>query len=135
MKNKKSLIQSYRGNHFNNIFEEARHIMCHRNDIIDFLSNHFVSPNLKLQSILLDLKCDTIVYQIVCLAAIGTITLPFWDLVNNNEHYVELYNFFQPLYNLCLLWSENCEVVFQGEIDPIFTVYPHKIDDIFNWTI
>ena len=35
MKNKKSLIQSYRGNRFNNIFEEARHIMCHRNDIID----------------------------------------------------------------------------------------------------
>ena len=72
--------------------------------------------------------------QVVCLiAAVGCyITIPFWNLVNSKEHYVELYKFFQPLNTVCKLWSENCNEVFEGEIDPIFTNYPHKIDDIFN---
>ena len=107
--------------------------MFHRDDIIDFFTNHFSTPNLKLQSILLDVKCQNIFNQVVCLATIGTyVTLPFWDLVNSNEQYVELYQFFQPLYNTCKAWSENCDIIFQQEIDPIFTKYPHKIDDIFN---
>jgi len=136
MINKKSVVQSYRGNRFNNIFEGARQIMYHKDDIIDFLTNHIESPNLKLQSILLDLKCDTVFMQVVCLAAVGCyITIPFWNLVNSKEHYVELYKFFQPLYTVCKLWSENCNEVFEGEIDPIFTNYPHKIDDIFNCLI
>ena len=133
MNNKKSQIISYRANRFNNLYDGARSVLLHRNDIIDFLSNHFSDPNFKLKSVLGDISCEKVYTSIVCLAAIGWyVTSPFWDLVNSNEHYLDLYNFFQPMYEQMKLWSENCEAVFVGELDSIFTKYPHKLNESCN---
>lgn len=98
-----------------------------------FFSNHLSEPNFKLKSILSDISCEKVFTHIACLAAVGCyVTSPFWLLIKSNEHYLDLHKFFQPLYEKMKMWSENCNEIFDGEIDPIFTKYPHQIDDLFN---
>lgn len=98
-----------------------------------FFSNHLSEPNFKLKSILSDISCETVFTHVACLAAVGCyVTSPFWLLIKSNELYLDLHKFFQPLYEKMKMWSENCNEIFDGEIDPIFTKYPHQIDDLFN---
>ncbi|CAG2193810.1 unnamed protein product [Mytilus edulis] len=112
MLNKKSHINSYRSNRFNNLYDGANYVLIHKNDIIDFLNIHICDPNLKLKSVLCELSCEKVYTHIVCLAAIGRyVTSPFWNLVNSNEHYLDLYKFFNPLYKRMESWTENCNII------------------------
>ena len=56
-----SQFTSSRGNRFNNLFENSPALIFHHQHIIDFLQNHVPNSNLKLQSIVYDLKDSRII--------------------------------------------------------------------------
>ena len=98
MKEKVSHVQSYRSNRFNNFFQGAASLHFHRADIEDLFSNYNKSPNLKLQSVLADCKCDTINIMLTAVGIIYfTVTGPFWELINSQVKYLDLFRFFAPM--------------------------------------
>ncbi|KAK6169717.1 hypothetical protein SNE40_020712 [Patella caerulea] len=129
-KKKRSEIISYRSNRFNNLFLGAVSIVVHRNDIIDFITNYTENPNLKLQSVLADVKCDVLYNQVLALAIIcNRVTSPYWDLVNSEEHYLDLYKFFQPLHRKLKLWETDSSELLETDMQPVFSKYPHNKND------
>lgn len=92
------------------MLQGALSIVVHRDDIIDFFTNYFNKPNSKLQSVLEDSKCDIVYSQVLAVACFcNRITLPYWNLINSSENYLDLYKFIQLLHDKLLLWeNEKC---------------------------
>ena len=120
---KKSHVQSFRSNRFNNFFEAASALHFHRNDIAEFFSNYRQAPNLKLQSVLADCECDKID---VLLAAIGilffVVTGPYWKLITSKVKYLDLYKYFTPMRDSFLEYSRDSSSLIE---DPLHSVIPH----------
>ncbi|KAL4219419.1 Piwi-like protein 1 [Mactra antiquata] len=103
----KSVIGNYKDNRFNALFQTAAEIFVHRDDFINVLET-VKTPNLKLKSVLADLKSDIIMTLIQCLGLFYLrITGPYWKLLTSNKvPYVELY----PEINDIRNFLEICEV-------------------------
>lgn len=124
---KRSQIISYRSNRFDNIFIGALSFVIHHDDIIDFLGNYIDSPNLKLQSVLLDLKSDNIYHHLLALSLIGCIiSNPYWNLINSEEHHLDLYKYIQPLHTKLQTWSNDPTEMIHANVLPIFHTFPHS---------
>ena len=89
---KKSVIGNYRDNRFNALFQTAAEVFHHRNDFVTVLEC-VTNPNLKLKSVLADLKSDSIMSLVQCLGVVYLkITGPYWNLVTSADvPYLELY--------------------------------------------
>ena len=137
LKQKSSMIINYRGNRFNNLFTGAVSILNHSEDIIDFISNYRENPNDKLQSVLADIKCPDVLSHVSAIAIASMILAePFWNVINSDEHYLDLYKFIIPLRDRLVDWSSNDFNVFDfnyDEIPSLYEQYPHDIiQKVFN---
>ena len=118
---KKSKITSFRMNRFNNFFEGAASLFYHRNDVIDFLSNYKDSVNLKLESVLLDAKCDYVQALIRSLGIVFyKVTGPFWALLNSNVEYLDLYVYVQKMFRHFQEWSVDSSPLLNSESLSVF---------------
>ena len=86
------MIGNYRDNRFNALFQTAAEVFHHRNDFIAVLE-YVLKPNLKLKSVVADLKSEIIMTLVQYLGVIYLrITGPYWNLVTSAEvPYLELY--------------------------------------------
>ncbi|CAC5378127.1 unnamed protein product [Mytilus coruscus] len=137
LKQKSSMIINYRGNRFNNLFTGAVSILNHSEDIIDFISNYRENPNDKLQSVLAEIKCPDVLSHVSAIAIASMILAePFWNVINSDEHYLDLYKFIIPLRDRLVDWSSNDFNVFDfnyDEIPSLYEQYPHEIvQKVFN---
>ncbi|CAC5425463.1 unnamed protein product [Mytilus coruscus] len=137
LKQKSSMIINYRGNRFINLFTGAVSILNHSEDIIDFISNYRENPNDKLQSVLADIKCPDVLSHVSAIAIASMILAePFWNVINSDEHYLDLYKFIIPLRDRLVDWSSNDFNVFDfnyDEIPSLYEQYPHDIiQKVFN---
>ncbi|XP_012946168.1 uncharacterized protein LOC101863077 [Aplysia californica] len=86
----KSKFTSYRNNRFNNVFDNSSALLFHREHIIDFLTKSVSHENLKLLSILEDIKDDNIMAMVSALDKFNTLfTSPYWSLLNSKVSYGE----------------------------------------------
>ncbi|XP_045190091.2 uncharacterized protein LOC123547228 [Mercenaria mercenaria] len=88
----KSIIGNYKDNRFNALFQTAAEIFLHRAHFIHVLET-VKSPNLKLKSVIADLKDDRIFASIQCLGLFYLrVTGPYWALITNSDvPYLELH--------------------------------------------
>ena len=102
----KSVIGNYKDNRFNALFQTAAEIHLHRHDFMVVL-NSVKSPNLKLKSVIADLKSEKIMIIVQCLGLIYLkVTGPYWNLVTGSQvPYLELYHEIRNI----LTFLENCE--------------------------
>ncbi|GFO13157.1 craniofacial development protein 2-like [Plakobranchus ocellatus] len=85
--NKKSLFTSYRRNRFNNVFFNATALLYHLDDLKTFLKDYVSHSNNKLESILLDLE-DNILMFVAALSFFNEmLTEAYWDLMQSNRPY------------------------------------------------
>ena len=79
----KCRFTSFRGNRFNNLFDNSSALIFHKHHIPDFSENFASNGNLKLQSILLGLK-DKKIVSITCAMAFvnNLLTSPYWKLMH-----------------------------------------------------
>ena len=92
-------ITSFRGNRFNNLFSAAAGLIHHREDIIQFFQRRPPS-NLKQKSVEADARCDALNTMVLGLAVMFVyFTGPFWNLVNSNIHYLDQFQFIQPMHS------------------------------------
>ncbi|GFS12830.1 hypothetical protein ElyMa_003121200 [Elysia marginata] len=84
-----SRLTSYRLNRFNNLFENAAAVLYHKAHVVDFMiDNNCTHSNLKLKSIVADLKDKRIVAIVWAIALFNTIvTQPYWQLINSSLPY------------------------------------------------
>ncbi|CAC5359998.1 unnamed protein product [Mytilus coruscus] len=111
LKQKSSMIINYRGNRENS--------------------------NDKLQSVLADIKCPDVLSHVSAIAIASMILAePFWNVINSDEHYLDLYKFIIPLRDRLVDWSSNDFNVFDfnyDEIPSLYEQYPHDIiQKVFN---
>ena len=92
---KKSHVTSFRMNRFNNFFQGAAALYYHRHEIQDFLGNYKDKLNLKLQSVLFDCISKDLQNLARALGIIYfKITGPFWQLLQSETNYSDLYKTF-----------------------------------------
>lgn len=109
----KSLIGDFRDNRFNGTFETAAQIYHHLPDIIKaitMLEEQLApkKPNLKVQSVAADLRDPCVVALVKGLAtAYVHITSPFWDFVQSNLSYLNMYTVIQPLHTQLVAFTED----------------------------
>lgn len=105
---KKSVIGNYRDNRFNALFQTAAEVFHHKNDFVAVLEC-VTNPNLKLKSVLADLKSDSIMSLVQCLGVVYLkITGPYWNLVTSVEvPYLELYKEIAALNEFLLTCEKN----------------------------
>lgn len=81
----KSEIGNYKDNRFNALFQTAAEIFLHRRDFITVLET-IIAPNMKLQSVLADLKSEEIMTIVQCLGLFYlNVTGPYWNLIVQNK--------------------------------------------------
>jgi hypothetical protein len=96
-------IINYRGNRFNNLFTGAVATLYHSEDtgMIDFISNYLDSPNDKnfYQFLLtLNVLMFSLFSHVSAIAMASMIFAePFWNVINSDEHYLDLYKYIMPL--------------------------------------
>ncbi|KAL8585134.1 hypothetical protein ACOMHN_013150 [Nucella lapillus] len=121
-----SLLQSYRDNRFNALFETAAQVHRHKQDLFAFLSM-LENKNLMLQSVFEDLTDPRARSMVHALAVVYVhITGPYWDLVNSKRvQYLELYIFIQSLADAISRWKEEpMEVLKFRAAQPILPDFP-----------
>ena len=80
------------------MFTGAVATLYHSEDMIDFISNYLDSPNDKLLSVLADIKCSDVLSHVSAIALASMIFAePFWNVINSDEHYLDLYKYIMPL--------------------------------------
>jgi hypothetical protein len=65
---KNSMFSSYRSNRFNNLFQNSTAFLFHMHDIQVFVSQYSPKPNLKLQSVIAEVKDSRIINDIAVLS-------------------------------------------------------------------
>jgi hypothetical protein len=108
----KSLIGNYRDKRFTALFQNAAEIYHHRRHFISILET-VKQPNLKLKSILADLKSYPIMTLVQCLGLFYVkITGPYWNLVvNSSVPYLELHSEIEDLRLFLELCQEKPEMI------------------------
>ena len=95
---KTSIITSYRGNRFNNLFTAAAGLIHHREDILNFFDLRQPS-NLKQRSVHADVASDELNIMLLAVALVYVyFTGPFWMFVKSDIHYLDQYTYIQPMY-------------------------------------
>jgi hypothetical protein len=83
-----SLFSSYKGNRFNNLFENAVAVILHREHIVNFLDNCCSHRNQKLKSVLEAIGNAKIMSSVLAVALFNKLlTKPYWQLVNSSKSY------------------------------------------------
>ena len=103
-----SLFSSYRSNRFNCLFQNASALLFHRDDIEPFLEKYaFQSElNLKLKSILSDLRCDKIMTHVAVLSFCHVFfTEPYWLLMNSKKTYFDFPSYVKKMESILEQWS------------------------------
>jgi hypothetical protein len=103
-----SRIKSFRSNRFNNYFEAAAALHYHRAHIQDLFSNYSDHLNLKLQSTLADCKSDDIDSMLIAVATTYfSVTGPYWLLITSSVKYLDLFEYFVPMHDKFVLYSDT----------------------------
>ncbi|GFO41302.1 hypothetical protein PoB_006780700 [Plakobranchus ocellatus] len=101
-----SLFTSYRCNRFNNLFQNASALLCHKQDIQVFLQEYASHSNLKLQSVLADLQDPRIINSIASLSVFDVFfTSPYWRLMNSNTSYADFAPYVKKMSIFLKSWS------------------------------
>ena len=118
MHEKKSVITSFRANRFNNLFCAAAALIHHK-DLITAFFQHRPPSNLKQGSVQADALCDKLSVMVLGLALMYVyITGPFWFMINSDIHYLDQYQFIQPLYVFVQQVEQQPEILL-GDVDAI----------------
>ncbi|XP_076308437.1 uncharacterized protein LOC143223841 [Tachypleus tridentatus] len=111
----KSLINNYKDNRFNGLFETSAQVLYHRKDFLYLLGMR--SSNKKLQALSADLSDPLVVRFIQAMAVVFIqVTGPFWNLLEDGSvPYVSLCNFIQPLHAYLEAASEDPSIFFNED--------------------
>ena len=94
----KSRFFSHRSNSFNNVFENASALIFHEHHITSFLENYVSLSNLKLKSILLDIKDERIMNMMRAFAKFNhLVSSPYWKLMNSDVPYSDFHFYVKKL--------------------------------------
>ena len=90
-----SVIPSFKGNRFNNLFRAAASLHFHLSDLADFLGNYMTERNWKQDGIYHDILCDDVHAALVALG-LGVIFFrimqPYWQLLGKPIAYLDFYH-------------------------------------------
>ena len=126
----KRLVQSYRDNRFNGLFETAAQIHHHRHDIVSFIPR-LDKPNLKVRSVLEDMSDMRVGSMLHAVAVVYVlVTGPYWDLVSSKHiPYLQLYRYIQPLADAVSRWKDQPLELLKTRMEiPIFDEFPPDVD-------
>ena len=126
----KRLVQSYRDNRFNGLFETTAQIHHHRHDIVSFIPK-LDKPNLKVRSVLEDMSDMRVGSMLHAVAVVYVpVTGPYWDLVSSKHiPYLQLYRYIQPLADAVSRWKDQPLELLKTRIEiPIFDEFPPDVD-------
>ena len=126
---KKNLVQFYKDNRFNAVFECSAGIHLHREDIVTFMGM-LETLNLKIQSVHEDLK-DPRVFSMVQAFAVTyvKVTGPYWDMCTSQQiNYLTLGQYIQPLANSVEHWLVFPEDILKMDDKPVFCEFPPNAD-------
>ena len=99
---------SYRSNRFNNLFQNATALLHHQSDILLFLTEYVSHSNLKLQSVVADLKDKRVMSGIAALSFFHIyFTEPYWLLMTSQKTYLDFPHYVRTIEATLILWS--CE--------------------------
>ena len=116
-----SHIASFKGNRFNNYFQAATALHFHRDQVTDFLQNFMSSLNRKQDSVLLDVKCETLDCAMVALGVVyEKITGPYWLLMGQEVHYLDFYMHVCSLHQALTDWSADATEMFKKDTPTLF---------------
>ncbi|GFR67967.1 hypothetical protein ElyMa_005596700 [Elysia marginata] len=102
-----SKFTSFRGNRFNNVFENAEAVIHHKQHIKDFLSNYATSKNKKLSSIEKDIDNINLVSIVGAIALFSSLfTTPYWLLMNSSQSYGSFPPYVKALDEVLLMWEK-----------------------------
>ena len=103
---------SYRSNRFNNLFQNATALLHHKSDILLFLTEYVSHSNLKLQSVVADLKDKRVMSGIAALSFFHIyFKEPYWLLMNSQKTYLDFPHYVRKMEATLILWSSE-EFVF-----------------------
>lgn len=103
----KSRMTSYRSNRFNCYFEGAAAIVHHHADLCSFVSS-LDHPNLKIESVAADLDDPRLMALICAIALVFVrVTGPYWELLQSNVKYSQLYTYIQLLLERMDTWKDD----------------------------
>ena len=107
LRGKKSKFTSSRGNRFNNLFENASAVIHHYDDVLSFLVHYCPHSNLKLKSIIADLKDSRIINIIAAMSLFHCFfTAPYWNLMNSSVSYGQFPRYVTEMKNVLESWSD-----------------------------
>ena len=104
----KCLLQTYRDNRFNAVFECPAAVLHHLHDIRSLL-DLVDGSNWALWSLKADINDDSVVSMVHAFAIMYVkITGPYWDITTSRRiSYLDLYQYIQPLESTVNDWLEN----------------------------
>ena len=65
MSSQPSLVTSFKGNRFNNLFEAASALHFHRQHLVEFFTIYMADRNQKLESVLNDAESDSVAVYVL----------------------------------------------------------------------
>ena len=127
----KSKISSYKDNRFNGLFQVSAQVLHHREDFIYILDNVNLS-NKKLQSVAADLKCGVVCTFLQALAiAFLRITGPYYNLMESNVPYLEIYRYIQSLYEYLQVGSADAQHLLTNSL-PTLAEFTDQSTEIYK---
>ena len=128
----KSRFCSHRSNHFNNVFENAS-----EHHVISFLESYVSHSNLKLKSILQDIKDEKIMNMMRAFAKFNhLVSYPYRKLMNSDVPYSDFHFYVKKLKNFLEESNPNTPAVFYDfedlKFDLEFDTSSHLYNETFN---
>ena len=118
---KRSVISSFKGNRFNNLFEAAAALNFHRADIITYLQEYLPERNGKLESVLSDALCDQLAHYVLALALLFfRVTGPYWELLGSGVLYLDFFLHVVAMKQQLQEWSDDASTIFNPELPALF---------------
>ena len=121
MSSQPSLVTSFKGNRFNNLFEAASALHFHRQHIVEFFTIYMADRNQKLESVLNDAESDSVAVFVLALALMyHRVTGSYWKLLGSKTHYLDFYQHVVELRALLEERTTDASTIFMDHLPPLF---------------
>ena len=131
---KTSYIGSFRGNRFNSLFKNASSVIHHLKDISQFLEGGYITENLLVKSVKVDLQSAQIISSITAASLLEKfLTDPLARIITDKAIPVTtLHEFFIPMVQRLKHFSSDSSDLLSEDCELIFPTHPPVADDLFD---